>query len=104
MRNFKEKLIKEIELEEFNYLYPYYGPEHDEEGDEICNNVIHLKGIYCPNRAIKIDTVVDTLIKLKHKGVDSVYLYAHADHRSYILTGVKLTEIGEEIFKIKRNI
>lgn len=86
MQKFKETLIKEIEFDAIDCEFPFFTGEEPNEVEMIDN-------VWSMIESIDIDKIVNALNDLKFNGADRVYLYAHADHRSYILTGVKLDEV-----------
>lgn len=87
---YREKLISEIEFPEIDLDYPFYGPEVDNDGEEVRNEVRTPDGIWNEVESMDLDKAIAALQTLKSAGADRVYFYAHADHHSYIFTGVKL--------------
>lgn len=87
---FKEELIEVIEHSEIDFHYPHWT-----EGEEEPNDVDYLNNTWSETVSIDLDLAISTLNKLKEKGATQVYLYAHADHIGYIITGVKYNKIEE---------
>jgi len=95
MKKFKETLVEEIQVDELDLEYPFYGPDVDENDDEEPNDIdiSKMPDIYSEVVSMDIQRALDVLMKLQQKGANRVYFYADTDHQGYIFTGVKLTEL-----------
>lgn len=89
MEHFREKFITEIEISDNDMDYPFYDNERNDERNEVIFN----RNIWKNTDSVDIDTVIDILEKLKNKGSERLYIFAHSDHHSYIFTGVKYEKL-----------
>ncbi len=90
IKKFKETLVDVNYHEEIDLDYPFYN-NGDLEPNEI--DTSEMPDIWCDTESIDINVVINSLMDLKEKGANRVYIVAHEDHHGYIFTGVKLEEI-----------
>lgn len=88
MKRYKETVIEEVEYSELDLESPFYDGEEE-------NVVVVADNIWAEVPSIDLDVAIKTLIDLKEKGANRLYMYAHVDHIGYIFTGIKLEEIKD---------
>jgi len=91
MKRFKEELIESLELDDFAYDYPFYDTLDAEEPNDIDLSDKGLVDTYVSSIGIK--GLISVLMGLQSRGVERVYLGTNEDHGSYLIDGVKLTEV-----------
>lgn len=80
---FNEIKVAEVTHDELDMFYPFYGPDKDEEGDEIRNEISYHNDIWSQTESIDIDVVIKTLQELKEFGSKSVYSCTYRPSRIY---------------------
>lgn len=105
MKIIKETIIKQIELSELDFVVQDEllgenpdGHDYDFMFDDSSEEIYWNEGDYIP-----IQTLLNTVHKLKEHGVTHVQVYPHCDHHGYYFTGSKLEVVsGEETIELKK--
>lgn len=105
MKIIKETIIDQIKLDDLDILIQDElfgenpnGHDYDFICDDSPNKVNWNEGDYIP-----IQTLLNTVRKLKEAGASHVQIYPHCDHHGYYFTGCKMVAVsGEEAIELQK--
>jgi hypothetical protein len=91
MKRYLETVVAKESVTELDLVFPFY--DEDQNINEVEIPYSEIKFAEAPS--IDINYVINTLLNMKEKGANRVYIADHIDHHGYYFYGVKLEELSE---------